>query len=60
MWIYADEGMAFRRIKDGLFMGREINLGMDYTVDPPAPDADENYEQIDNPETDVWPFSVVE
>lgn len=49
MKITASEGKTFKRIHDGVLMGTEIYLGIDYSTGVAREDKEEYYEEIDIP-----------
>lgn len=45
--------MVFRRIHDGLIMGDEIELGIDYSTGEAREDKPEYYEEIDEQDNKI-------
>lgn len=55
MHIKAKDGYLFKRLHDGVVMGNEIALGIDYSTGVPREDKAEYYEEVEETkEIESW------
>lgn len=51
--LVAGNGKALQRVHDGSYMGREVVLGMDYSIKPPREDKAEYYMEVESEEEEA-------